>query len=158
MALNVVLCEPEIPWNTGSVGRTCVAAGAVLHLIAPLGFSLEAREIRRSGLDYWPRLRLVRHESVAAFLETLPRRAHVLAFTTKAGRSFREAPYRRDGYLLFGSESRGLPETLLNRFRESLYRIPITGDVRSLNLSVAAAVAVYEALGRLGGDPPAMNP
>ncbi|MDD5656454.1 MAG: tRNA (cytidine(34)-2'-O)-methyltransferase [Elusimicrobia bacterium] len=151
--MNVVLFEPEIPWNTGSVGRTCVAAGAVLHLIEPLGFQVTSREIRRSGLDYWARLRLVRHENLEAFLASLPPDPSVLVFTTKASRSFRQAPYRRDSYLLFGKESSGLPERVLSRFRDRLFRIPVGRDVRSLNLSVAAAVAVYEGLGRLGADP-----
>ena len=155
--MNVVLYEPEIPWNAGNVGRTCVAAGATLHLIGPLGFKLGAREIRRSGLDYWPKLRLVLHEDFAAFEASLPETASLLVFSTKGGRSFWDAPYRRDGYLLFGRESGGLPAWLMRRYGDRVYRIPIGGDVRSLNLSTAAGIVLYEAL-RQSGFPAAVPP
>jgi tRNA (cytidine/uridine-2'-O-)-methyltransferase len=155
--MNVVLFEPEIPWNTGSIGRTCVATGSTLHLVEPLGFQISSKEIRRSGLDYWPRLRLVRHQSVEAFMKSLPADASVIAFSTKGRRSFRRAPYRPDSYLFFGRESSGLPAPILSRFKDCLVRIPVSSDVRSLNLSVAAAVAIYEAIGRIGGDH-AINP
>jgi len=151
--VHIVLFEPEIPWNTGNIGRTCVAVGASLHLVGPLGFRITGREIRRAGLDYWPRLKLVRHADIEAFLAALPPEASVLAFTTKARRSFRTAPYRRDSYLLFGRESSGLPQALLRRFSGSLYRIPMGPEVRSLNLSTAAALALYEALRHTSGDP-----
>jgi tRNA (cytidine/uridine-2'-O-)-methyltransferase len=148
-----VLFEPEIPWNTGNIGRTCVAAGATLHLIKPLGFRLGGREIRRAGLDYWPRLRLVLHDGLAAFLASLPGAASVLVFTTKGRASFRTAPYRKDSFLLFGRESSGLPEEVMERFSASLYRIPVSPAVRSLNLSTAAALALYEGLRQVGLDP-----
>lgn len=151
--MNIVLYQPEIPWNTGAVGRTCVAAGATLHLIKPLGFRVDSREIRRAGLDYWPRLRLVLHEGLSAFLDSLPPQASVLVFTTKASASFRTAPYRSDSFLLFGRESMGLPQEVMDRFSDSLYRIPVTPDVRSLNLSTAAALALYEGLRAVGQDP-----
>jgi tRNA (cytidine/uridine-2'-O-)-methyltransferase len=127
-----------------------VAVGATLHLIGRLGFRLDSREIRRAGLDYWPKLKLVRHDDFDAFLGTLPPEPSLLVFSTKADRSFRQAPYRADSCLLFGSESRGLPEDIRRRFAESLYRIPVGPEVRSLNLSTAAAVAVYEALRHTG--------
>lgn len=151
--MNIVLYQPEIPWNTGAVGRTCVAAGATLHLIKPLGFRVESREIRRAGLDYWPKLRLVLHESLDVFLASLPPKASVLVFTTKSRTSFRAAPYRDDSYLLFGRESSGLPEDVMERFSGSLYRIPASPEVRSLNLSTAAALALYEGLRQVGLDP-----
>ena len=151
--MHLVLIEPEIPWNTGNIGRTCVAAGATLHLVGRLGFQVTGREIRRAGLDYWAKLKLLRHDSLESFLAALPPQASVLAFTTKASRSFRSAPFRKDSYLLFGKESTGLPEAVLTRFATCLYRIPIGPEVRSLNLSSAAAVALYEALRQTGLDP-----
>jgi len=152
-AVHLVLCEPEIPWNTGNIGRTCVAAGATLHLIKPLGFRIDEREIRRSGLDYWPRLKLVLHDGLEEFLASLPPVPPILVFTTKARVSFRNASYRPDSYLLFGRESSGLPEAVLHRFRASLYRIPMVPEARSLNLSTSAAVVLYEALRQTGSDP-----
>lgn len=151
--LNIVLYQPEIPFNTGNIGRTCVATGATLHLIKPLGFSLDEKEIRRSGLDYWPQLQLVLHEDLAAFLAFLPAEASVIVFTTKARSTFRSAPYKKDSFLLFGRESSGLPPELMQRYADSLYRIPVTGNVRSLNLSTSAALALYEGLRQTGQDP-----
>lgn len=151
--LNIVLFEPEIPWNTGNIGRTCVAVGAALHLIKPLGFRISGREIRRAGLDYWSKLQLAVHEDLSAFLDSLPAEASVMVFTTKARISFRQAPYRKDSYLLFGRESSGLPDEVFRRFSGSLYRIPQSPDVRSLNLSTAAALALYEGLRQIGRDP-----
>jgi tRNA (cytidine/uridine-2'-O-)-methyltransferase len=151
--VHIVLHEPEIPWNTGNIGRTCVATGAALHLIKPLGFKVDGKEIRRAGLDYWAKLELHIHEHLDAFMRSLPVRASILIFTTKAKASFRAAPYRKDSYLLFGRESGGLPPDLLERFSGSLYRIPQTRDVRSLNLSTSVALALYEALRQTGRDP-----
>ncbi|MDD5628530.1 MAG: tRNA (cytidine(34)-2'-O)-methyltransferase [Elusimicrobia bacterium] len=151
--MRIVLYEPEIPWNTGNIGRTCVAAGAALHLIKPLGFRIGGKEIRRAGLDYWSKLRLHVHDSFPDFLSSLPEGASVLAFSTKAKPSFRDAPYREDSYLIFGGESCGLPEAALRRYSQSLFRIPQTSAVRSLNLSTAAALVLYEGLRRVGQDP-----
>jgi tRNA (cytidine/uridine-2'-O-)-methyltransferase len=150
LMLNVALFEPEIPWNTGNIGRTCVAAGAALHLIGKLGFRLDAREIRRSGLDYWPKLSLTRHEDFAAFEAALPPKAPLLLFSTKGRKSFWEAPYGEGCYLLFGRESGGLPAAVMRRHADRAYRIPTTAEVRSLNLSTAVAVVLYEALRRTG--------
>jgi tRNA (cytidine/uridine-2'-O-)-methyltransferase len=141
-----VLVHPEIPWNTGNVGRTCAAAGAELHLVAPLGFSLSERRLRRAGLDYWERLAPVVHASLAAFLSALPADASVLAFSAEAERAHWDAPYRADSWLVFGSESRGLPAELRARWRDRLHRVPMREGERSLNLSSAAAVVVYEAI------------
>jgi tRNA (cytidine/uridine-2'-O-)-methyltransferase len=147
----VVLVRPEIPWNTGNVGRTCAAVGAQLHLIAPLGFSLAERRLKRAGLDYWERLSPVVHESLDAFLSFLPDDASVLAFSAEGAKAHWDAPYRADSWLVFGSESRGLPESLRARWRERLYRVPMKDGARSLNLSTAVAVALYEGARILGG-------
>lgn len=143
-----MLHEPEIPWNTGNIGRTCVAAGSALHLVGRLGFSLSERRIKRSGLDYWPKLRLFRHEDFAAFEASLPPGAPLLAFAASARRSLWEAPLEAGSYLLFGSESRGLPPALLKRCRRSIFRIPMRPEARSLNLSTSVGIVLYEALRR----------
>ncbi|MDE2509511.1 MAG: tRNA (cytidine(34)-2'-O)-methyltransferase [Elusimicrobia bacterium] len=144
--LKVVLVHPEIPFNTGNVGRTCAAAGAELHLVAPLGFSLSERRLRRAGMDYWERLNPRIHESLASFIKELPPDADVLAFSAEGKSTHWEASYRADSWLVFGSESSGLPAELRARWSERLYRVPMVPGTRSLNLSTAAAVVVYEAL------------
>jgi tRNA (cytidine/uridine-2'-O-)-methyltransferase len=149
--MNVVLYEPEIAWNTGNIGRTCVAAGAALHLVGRLGFRLDGKEMRRAGLDYWPKLKLVLHPDFAAFQASLPRGARVFAFSTKAKRSYWDASYPPESYLLFGRESGGLPDEAASLYKENLLRIPMGADVRSLNLSTSAALALYEALRQTGG-------
>ncbi|MFI5344794.1 MAG: tRNA (cytidine(34)-2'-O)-methyltransferase [Elusimicrobiota bacterium] len=144
--LKVVLVHPEIPFNTGNVGRTCAAAGAELHLVAPLGFSLSERRLRRAGLDYWESLNPTVHDSLEAFLRKLPADADVLAFSAEGKRTHWEAPYGEDSWLVFGSESSGLPSELRSRWSERLYRVPMVAGARSLNLSTAAGVVIYEAL------------
>lgn len=144
--MHVVLIEPEIPWNTGNIGRTCVATGTTLHLVGKLGFSLESKYIRRSGLDYWPKLKWKRHADFGSFLASLPPRASLLLFSTKARRSFWKAPYQKNSYLIFGKETAGLSDEIRRRFRDRLYRIDMRRGIRSLNLSTAAAVVLYEAL------------
>lgn len=146
MSLRVVLIEPEIPWNTGNIGRTCEAAGAQLHLVGRLGFSLSERRIRRAGMDYWERLRPVHHESLDAFLNMLPPQETVLGFSAEGRSTHWEAPYAPEAWLLFGSESRGLPPALRERLKDRLYRVPMKEGSRSLNLSTAAAVVLFEAL------------
>ncbi len=150
MSLKVALIEPEIPWNTGNVGRTCAAAGAELHLVGRLGFSLSERRLKRAGMDYWERLAPVRHETVDAFLHIVPPDAPLFGFSAEGEKTFWEAPYAGDAWLVFGSESRGLPPELRARLKDRLYRIPMAPGARSLNLSTAAAVVVYEALRRVG--------
>ena len=140
-----MLFQPEIPWNTGNAGRTCVAAGASLHLIAPLGFSLSERRLKRAGLDYWPRLAPTVHEDFDAFFKTLPPGARLLGFTAQAESEFWHAEYGGETYLLFGRESAGLPPEVLARCHGTL-RIPMREGERSLNLSTAVAVALYEGL------------
>lgn len=144
--MHVVLIEPEIPWNTGNIGRTCVATGTTLHLVGKLGFSLESKYIRRSGLDYWPKLKWKRHEDFDRFLAAVPRGASLILFSTKAKRSFWKAPYRKNSYLIFGKETAGLSDDIRRRFEDRLYRIPMRRGIRSLNLSTSAAVGLYEAL------------
>lgn len=143
--LKVALIAPEIAWNTGNVGRSCVAADAELHLVAPLGFSLSERRLRRAGMDYWERLRLVQHSGVEEFLNALPAGADIHAFSAEATLGLWDAEIRPDSWLIFGSESSGLPEDLRARWKNRLVKIPMAASARSLNLSTAAAIAMFEA-------------
>ena len=145
--LHVALVAPEIHWNTGNAGRTCLAAGAQLHLVEPLGFSLGEREVRRSGLDYWERVAVQRWDSWPAFEARLPGLGAPFLFSADANRSYWDVEYPSPVTLVFGGESRGLPGELRKRFRERLVRLPIADrEVRSLNLSTAMGIAVYEVL------------
>lgn len=146
-SLHVVLVEPEIPWNTGNVGRTCLAAGAQLHLVEPLGFSLDERQVRRAGLDYWARVAPRVWRSWADFEAELPALGVPFFFTAGAPRLHWDVAYPRRSVLVFGRESVGLPPDLLARHDEATVRIPMaTNSVRSLNLSTSAAIAIYEVL------------
>jgi len=149
--LHIVLYQPEIPHNTGSVGRTCVAVGAKLWLVGPLGFRTDDYYLRRAGLDYWQHLLWEVVDEWAALLERLPPREPWL-FTKSADRLFSDVRYERGDILLFGSESTGLPQHLLDAYRHRCVRIPTRPQVRSLNLSNAVAVAAYEALGQWSKD------
>jgi tRNA (cytidine/uridine-2'-O-)-methyltransferase len=145
--MHVVLYEPDIPGNTGNVGRSCVATGSVLHLVGRMGFSLEDRYIRRSGLDYWSKVQLVRHADWDSFLTTLSDRAQLYFFSKKARTLFWETRYVDESYLVFGCETKGLPQTLFDRYSERFFRIPMQDDsVRSLNLATSVGVVLYEAL------------
>ncbi len=144
---HVVLVEPEIHWNTGNIGRTCLAAGAQLHLIEPLGFSLNSREVKRAGLDYWPKVKLQVWKSVGHFERHLsPREDEVVLLTKSGEKEFWSIPKLQRLFLLFGSETRGLPRDIVTRYRLSTYYIPISSDIRSLNLSTAVGIALYESL------------
>ena len=144
---HVVLVAPEIHWNTGNIGRTCLGAGACLHLIRPLGFSLDSRQVKRAGLDYWDRVDPQIWESYDAFSDDLkPLDEEVALFTKSGPRSFWEMPSCRRMFLVFGAETTGLPEAILARYPEARYRIPISGRIRSLNLSTCAGIALYESL------------
>ncbi|MEM7448394.1 MAG: tRNA (cytidine(34)-2'-O)-methyltransferase [Myxococcota bacterium] len=143
----VVLVEPEIPQNTGSIGRTCVATESPLHLIEPLGFSLEERRVRRAGLDYWSSLELHRHQSIEEYFDRHPGRFHLL--TSRSETSYLDAAFQAGDALIFGKESVGLPETLVEKFPERSCSIPMPGPVRSLNLSNSVAIVLYEALRQL---------
>lgn len=148
--LHVVLFQPEIPPNTGNVIRLCANTGAALHLIHPLGFELEDRKLRRAGLDYHEWARLREHEHLEAFMETVAP-SRLFAFTTKGSHPFHEVSYRDGDALLFGPETRGLPDEVLARFdAEHRLRLPMVPESRSLNLSNSVAVAVYEAWRQLG--------
>ena len=149
MAIHVVLVQPEIHWNTGNAGRTCLATGATLHLIRPLGFSLDEREVKRAGLDYWEHVNLRVWDDWDSFERTLPSLGEPYFFSTKATRLFWDAPLgaAEDVVLIFGRETRGLPEDLHARYADRFIGLPMfSSRVRSLNLSTSVAVAVYEVL------------
>lgn len=152
MPLAVVLVHPEIPHNTGAVGRTCVALDMELVLIHPLGFAITDKHLKRSGLDYWQHVRLAEFASWEEFIaERAPRREQMFLFEDYAARSFHEPEYPEDAYLVFGRETRGLSETITVPLTDRLFRLPMRSEhIRSLNLSNTVAVAAYEALrGRL---------
>lgn len=149
MAMNIVLVHPEIPQNTGNIARTCAATGAVLHLIEPLGFSLDDRYLKRAGLDYWHLMQYHVYPDYGAFLERNRPERYFLA-TTKAGKAYDEVRYRDGDYLVFGCETKGLPETLLSRAYDHTVRIPMKEEARSLNLSNSVAIVLYEALRQNG--------
>ena len=150
MERHVVLVAPEIHWNTGNIGRTCLGAGARLHLVRPLGFSLDSRQVKRAGLDYWERVAPRIWESFDAFREAMdPADDEVILFTKSGNRAFWDMPPSPRLFLVFGSETGGLPAAILDRYRTAHYRIPITGEIRSLNLSTAAGIALYESI-RIG--------
>jgi tRNA (cytidine/uridine-2'-O-)-methyltransferase len=147
--LHVVLVQPEIHWNTGNAGRTCLAAGATLHLIEPLGFSLDERQVRRAGLDYWPNVDLKVWPDWPSFEETLPTLGEAYFFSTKATRPVWDVALGGPGgvTLIFGRETSGLPQKLHERYRDRFVTIPmVTPHVRSLNLSTSVGIAVYETL------------
>lgn len=143
--LNIVLHEPEIPANTGNIGRTCVAAGARLHLIEPLGFRLDEKSLKRAGMDYWKDLDVTTYIDYEDFLEKNPGTKIYMA-TTKAEKIYTEVNYEPDCYIMFGKESAGIPEEILVKHKEESIRIPMVGDIRSLNLGNSVAIVLYEAL------------
>ena len=147
--LNIVLLEPEIPANTGNIGRTCVAAGARLHLIEPLGFRLSEKALKRAGMDYWKDLDVTTYMDYPDFLARNPG-AKIYMATTKARKVYTEASYEPDCYIMFGKESAGIPEEILVENKENCVRIPMIGDIRSLNLGNSAAIILYEALRQNG--------
>ena len=143
--INIVLHEPEIPQNTGNIARTCAATGASLHIIKPMGFTIDDKKLKRAGLDYWDKLDITYYEDLADFFSRNPQ-AQPYYFTTKAPYTYTEVEYPQDSYIMFGKESRGLPEELLFENREHCVRIPMRDTLRSLNLSNSVAIAVYEIL------------
>ena len=143
--LNIVLLEPEIPANTGNIGRTCVATGSRLHLIEPLGFDISEKAVRRAGMDYWKDIDLHVYNNFEEFLEKNPGVRPYMA-TTKGQALYSEANYEEDAYIMFGKESAGIPEEILMNYRETCVRIPMMGETRSLNLSNSVAIMVYEVL------------
>ena len=143
--LNILLHEPEMPANTGNIGRTCVAAGARLHLIEPLGFSINDKMVKRAGLDYWDKLDVTVYDDFNDFCERNPG-AKIYMATTKAHKTYTEVSYEPDCYIMFGKESAGIPEEILVDHEDTCVRIPMIGDIRSLNLSNSVAIVLYEAL------------
>jgi tRNA (cytidine/uridine-2'-O-)-methyltransferase len=143
--LHIVLVAPEIHWNTGNVGRTTLAVGAELHLVGPLGFSLDDKQVRRAGLDYWPRVRLRVWPDWPAFEAVLPSLGEPFFFSAAGTRTLWDVQYPPDTVLIFGRESVGLPAALLERHTDRVLRIPMEDpELRSLNLSTSAAIAAYE--------------
>jgi len=149
--LNVVLVEPEIPPNTGNIGRLCAATGSALHLVHPLGFKTDDKSLKRAGLDYWRHVEVIHHESLESFLKKFGRH-ELLLFSTRGSKPYTEAPYRDGGFLLFGKETMGLPEWLLQERFDRSFFLPMWGKTRSLNLSTAAGIVVYEGYRRLTGN------
>ena len=148
-SVNIVLLEPEMPANTGNIGRTCVATGTRLHLIRPLGFQLNERMLKRAGLDYWDKLDLTVYDDYEDFLARHPGERIYMA-TTKGRKVYTDVHYDPDAWILFGRESAGIPEEILVENQENCVRIPMWGDIRSLNLSNSVAIILYEALRQNG--------
>lgn len=147
--LSIVLVEPEIPQNTGNIARTCAATGARLHIVKPMSFTIDDKKLKRAGLDYWYLLDLTYYENLDDFFEK-NKDGNFYFFTTKARQTHCDVNYPDKAYLVFGKETKGLPEELLLKHPESCVRIPMINDARSLNLSNSVAIGVYEALRQMG--------
>ncbi len=147
--MHIILHQPEIPANTGNIGRTCVATGSVLHLIEPLGFILNDQSVKRAGMDYWDKLDVRRYMNFDDFLKKNPD-ARIWMATTKAKKVYSDACFEPDDYIMFGKESAGIPEEILIEHPDMCIRIPMMDDIRSLNLSNSVAVVLYEALRQNG--------
>ena len=149
MKLNIVLVEPEIPQNTGNIARTCAAIGAKLHLVYPLGFDISEKSVKRAGLDYWDKLEIETHDSLTNFLEKYDiSKNNMFLVSTKATHVYSDVDYSKydEIFLLFGKETKGLPEDLLKSNLDKTIRIPMGFDIRSLNLSNAVAIVAYEVM------------
>ena len=149
MKINVVMVEPEIPQNTGNIARTCAAIGAKLHLVHPLGFSISEKAVKRAGLDYWDKVEIEEHNSFSEFLEKYkPEENNMFFATTKGKHVYSEPNYSKmeEVFLLFGKETKGLPEDILQKYIDKTIRIPMRNNLRSLNLSNSVAIVVYEVL------------
>lgn len=146
MQINIVMVEPEIPQNTGNVARTCAATGARLHLVGPMGFKIDDKKLKRAGLDYWHFLDISYYENIEEFFEKNRGKGKFYFFTTKGRKAHSQVTYEDNCYLLFGKETKGLPEELLIKHPDTCVRIPMQGEIRSLNLSNSVAIAVYECL------------
>jgi tRNA (cytidine/uridine-2'-O-)-methyltransferase len=154
MALHVALIQPKIPPNTGNIARLCAATDTPLHLIGPLGFSIDEREVKRAGLDYWDKVDLWVHPDWFAFRDAISRE-RCLYFSAHAENDYRRAPFRDRGVLVFGNETEGMPARILEKHPRHCFRIPMPGEVRSLNLANAVSIVLYEALRQLGVAVPA---
>lgn len=149
MKLNIVLVEPEIPQNTGNIARTCAAIGAKLHLVHPLGFSISEKQVKRAGLDYWDKVEIEEHSSFQTFLEKYkPEKTNMYFVTTKGKHVYSEPNYKemQEVFLLFGKETKGLPEDILQKYLDKTIRIPMRETLRSLNLSNSVAIVAYDVL------------
>lgn len=149
MALHVALIQPKIPPNTGNIARLCAATDTPLHLIGPLGFSIAEREVKRAGLDYWDKVDLWMHPDWFTFRDAISRE-RCLYFSANAENDYRRAPFRDRGVLVFGSETEGMPARILEKYPRRCFRIPMPGEVRSLNLANAVSIVLYEGLRQLG--------
>jgi len=147
--MNIILHQPEIPQNTGNIGRTCVATGTALHLIEPLGFRLDEKSIKRAGMDYWQHLEVHRYMNFQEFLEKNPN-AKIWMATTKAKHTYSDVEFGANDFIMFGKESAGIPEEILVDYEETCIRIPMLPEIRSLNLSNSVAIVLYEALRQQG--------
>lgn len=155
MKINVVMVEPEIPQNTGNIARTCAAIGAKLHLVYPLGFEINDKHLKRAGLDYWDKLEIEEHDSLESFLEKYKPEEHNMFFaSTKSKRCYSDVDYSKmeEVFVLFGKETKGLPEDLLQKYMNKDIRIPMRETLRSLNLSNSVAIIVYEILRQVNFD------
>ena len=155
MRLNIVMVEPEIPQNTGNIARTCAAIGAKLHLVKPLGFEITDKYLKRAGLDYWDKLEIEEHENLKAFLEKYkPENNNMYFATTKGKQCYSDVNYENleEVFILFGKETKGLPEDLLQKYIKNTIRIPMREHLRSLNLSNSVAIVAYEILRQVGFD------
>ena len=148
---NIVLVEPEIPQNTGNIARTCAATGSALHIVKPMGFEIDDKKLKRAGLDYWHLLGVKYYENLSDFFEKTKGGRYFYS-TTKAENTYSDAEFSDGDYILFGKETKGLPEELLHDNKEQCIRIPMIGEARSLNLSNSVAVVIYEALRQNGFD------
>ncbi len=148
---DIVLVEPEIPQNTGNIARTCAATGCRLHLVRPLGFEVNDRQLKRAGLDYWKDVEIFYYDGIGELFAAFPR-SRFFFFSTKARKTYSDEKFSKGDFLVFGKETKGLPEELLKAHEENCLRIPMIADTRSLNLSNSVAIAVYEGLRQLGFD------
>lgn len=155
--IHIVLVEPEIPQNTGNIGRTCLGIGATLHLVGKLGFSLDEKELKRAGLDYWANVNLRIHPTWDQFLSEIPPGVDLNFFSTHGKVSFWDKKISTPTYLIFGSESRGFPKSFYETYRDRLVRIPVEGSIRSLNLSTAVGIAAFEAVRQLSVSSPRLT-
>jgi len=149
MKINIVMCEPEIPQNTGNIARTCAALGAKLHLVHPLGFNISEKAVKRAGLDYWDKLDIEEHDSLQSFLDKYkPEENNMFFASTKATHCYSDVDYSKfnEVFVLYGKETKGLPEDLLQKYIENTIRIPMRNTLRSLNLSNSVAIITYEIL------------
>jgi len=151
MAIHIALVEPEIPPNTGNVARSCAATESVLHLIKPLGFSIDDKQLKRAGLDYWPFVKLFVHESLDGFLDEYQNRRMFFS-TTKGKKHYNDVTFADEDIIVFGKETAGLPKDIIEKYKDNSIRIPMAADtrLRSLNLSNAVNIVLFEALRQLG--------